>query len=226
MQENSPHNFGQLIAYLVPGFVALCGLARISPTIHAWLYEGTTQSATVSGFLFSTLAAVACGLVINALRWHLVDPLHYLSGVPRKSWDYSLLPQQIAACRYLVVHQFRYYESYANTMTAIALTGVITVATERVSVSQVVAFLAVQGLLWSASRRTLANYHLRIAQFLSRDAGNTTPVISGEQANTIDPPPVSRYKGMQAHAARRRVVIPVFFRRRAPGRYGLDDHNQ
>lgn len=224
VKDAQSHSFGQLIAYLIPGFIALCGLGRLSPTIHHWLQMPAGDSNSIGGLLFGTLAAFGCGLVINALRWHIVDPLHYLSGVPRKSWDYSLLPEQIAACRYLVVHQFRYYECYANTMVAIAVATAGVMATSHsTSAVEVGGFLLVQGLLWSASRRTLKNYHLRIAAFLNRPLeARTNPI---PEPIRIDPPRPTRYKEVSESTIRRRILIPLLFRRPAAGRFGLDDHN-
>lgn len=224
MKDAPSHSFGQLIAYLVPGFIGLCGLGRLSPTIHHWLQMPAGDAVSIGGLLFGTLAAFGCGLVINALRWHIVDPLHYLSGVPRKSWDYSLLPEQIAACRYLVAHQFRYYECYANTMVAIAVSSAAVVATTQSTTAfGVGAFLLVQSLLWSASRRTLKNYHLRIAAFLNRPQGGPNPV---PEPKWIDPPRPTRYKELSESTTRRRIFIPLLFRRRTAGRLGPNDHNQ
>lgn len=209
MKDVNSSNFGLLIAYLVPGFITLTGLARISPTVNGWLTSGANEVSTVSGFLFGTLAAVAAGLVINAIRWHTVDPLHYASGVPRKSWDYSRLPEQILAFQYLVSNQFRYYECYANTMVAIAFSSAVWFATtDPVDPAMVAAFFTIQFILWSASRRTLLNYHRRIGAFLSEQDSESQPL-----AETIDQSVPSWYTQRVAIRRYRKIIFPFVIRR-------------
>lgn len=189
MKEIHSGNFGLIIAYLVPGFIALWGAARFSVSLQEWLGAAPDTVPTLAGFLFGTLAAIAAGLIVNAVRWHLVDPLHYASGVPRRNWNYSQLPAQVEAFRYLVTAQFRYYECYANTMVAISFTFAAIAATTGVSREGVAAFLAVELVLWSASRRTLLNYHQRVAAFLG-SLGKEPP---DSQPISIDPVPGSWY---------------------------------
>lgn len=184
MREIHSGNFGLLIAYVVPGFIALWGAARFSDTVREWLAVSPGSAPTVAGFLFGTLAAVAAGLIVNAVRWHLVDPLHHVSGVPRKNWDYSRLPAQVEAFRYLVAAQFRYYECYANTMVAIAFTFVAIAATGGVSRETAAMFLAVELVLWFSSRKTLLNYHRRVESFLGGLEENPTRPLEFP----IDPP--------------------------------------
>ena len=220
MKEINSNNFGLLIAYLVPGFVALWGIGIVSPTVANWLTVNPDASPTIGGFLFGTIAAVAAGLVVNAIRWHIVDPLHYASGVPRKNWDYSKLPQQMAAFQFLVSNQFRYYECYANMMVAFAFTSAIWMgSTANISGNVVAVFLCVELVLWNASRRTLKNYHLRIAAFLRQlDAPQHR-----EPESVIDPRRFDRYTGRST--VRRRVIFPFLVRRR-PAPAGIRLNNQ
>ena len=209
MKEVNSNNFGLLIAYLIPGFITLIGVARISPTVDAWLRAGADEVPTVSGFLFGTLAAIAAGLVINAIRWHTVDPLHYASGVPRKRWDYPRLADQVAAFQYLVANQFRYYECYANTMVAIAFSSAVWFATaDSIDATAVAAFLAIQFVLWSASRRTLLNYHRRIGAFLGEQYPEKKPL-----ANTIDQSVPYGYTRRVAVRRYRKIIFPFVIRR-------------
>lgn len=199
MKEVHSGNFGLLIAYVVPGFVALWGVGSFSETVRSWFAADRTAAPTVGGFLFGTLAAIAAGLVVNAVRWHLVDSLHFATGVPAKNWDYSKLPQRVEPFRYLVSTQFRYYECYANLLVAIAFTFGVTVATSGIPGTPVLAGLcAVEFVLWSASRRTLLRYHQRIAAFLGEcELRGTEPPDS---ANWIDPPAQQWYI--------RRMILP------------------
>ena len=183
MKDVNSSNFGLLIAYLIPGFIALFGVAHLSPTVSRWLSTTPVNGSTMSGFLFSTFAATAAGLVVNAVRWHLVDPLHYASGVPRKTWDYPRLSNQVQTFQFLIANQFRYYECYANSMISIAFAVGVWLTTSPVPPPEFCAtFLVIEFVLWSASRRTLSNYHRRIAAFLDHlDSPTTNPTFVIDQ---------------------------------------------
>ena len=48
VQDVSPFNFGLIVAYVVPGFVILCGFSFHSATVASWL-AGPSQSAADRG---------------------------------------------------------------------------------------------------------------------------------------------------------------------------------
>jgi hypothetical protein len=75
-------NFGQLIAYLAPGFVALYGLAGLSTSIAA-LLRGNPQTPEAAASIPLILLALGAGIVVNAVAWALVRPLISLTGVRR-----------------------------------------------------------------------------------------------------------------------------------------------
>lgn len=167
MGDVSSHNFGLLIAYIVPGFVVLLGISCHSETVRLWLGADPSANQTIGGFLHSTVAAVGAGMLINAVRWHTVDLLHHLTGVPKKNWDYSQLPERIDAFRFLVGNQFRYYEFYSNTFVASAIAFTAWAITQKsVPAWLVICFLSGEIVLWSASRRTLSHYLCRTESFL------------------------------------------------------------
>lgn len=184
MKDVNANNFGLLIAYIVPGFVCLQGVALFSPTVREWLGSAPQSAPTVSGFLYATVAAVGVGLIVNAVRWHTIDLLHHLSGVPRRNLDYSQLSERIAAFQFLVLNQFRYYEFYSNMMVAGAFSfAAWIVAGDEVEWLQFLVFGGAEVLLWSASRRTLVNYHARIEALLGR--GTSTPPNAKRVDSTI-----------------------------------------
>jgi len=69
----SNDNFGPLIAYLVPGTIVLLGLSQFSPAVRVWFAATPADAPTVGGFLYLTLASLAAGMTVSALRWALVD---------------------------------------------------------------------------------------------------------------------------------------------------------
>lgn len=89
MKEVSKQNFGLVIAYLLPGLVALWGVSYFSDTVRLWLTTGGQTAPSVAGFLYVTLAAFTAGLTLGAIRAVTVDLLHHCTGVPKPEWDFS-----------------------------------------------------------------------------------------------------------------------------------------
>jgi len=58
MREVNTQSFGYIIAFLLPGFIILVGLAQTSPTVAKWLGASGTDAPTIGGFLYGTLAAI------------------------------------------------------------------------------------------------------------------------------------------------------------------------
>jgi hypothetical protein len=94
MKDVTGKNFGVIIAFLLPGFVLLWGLSYSSKPIADWLARSSgSDAATIGGFLYSTLASLALGLLVSATRWLLVD--HFLTtpwAVPQFAWPYCSPP--------------------------------------------------------------------------------------------------------------------------------------
>jgi len=81
VRESPPLNFGLIIAYLVPGFVALWGASYHSPTVRAWLAADPSSSPTVGGLFYGTLASISAGMVVTAFRWALIDSIHHRTEI-------------------------------------------------------------------------------------------------------------------------------------------------
>ena len=117
MGEVTTRNFGLIIAYLIPGYLALHGVAKLSPAVQLWM--AGQPEPTVGGFLYLTLGSIAAGMTVSAVRWALVDTIHHRTGLPRPSWDDSKLTERLAGLEYLVEAHYRYYQFYANSLVAI-----------------------------------------------------------------------------------------------------------
>src|ERR1043166_8838461 len=97
MKEVSSDNFGLLIAFLLPGFTALWGISYFSETVSRWLTQSGAAAPTVGGFLYITLASVAAGVTVSTVRWGVLDTIHRWTGLPQPRWDFSRLPDKVAA---------------------------------------------------------------------------------------------------------------------------------
>jgi hypothetical protein len=80
MKDVTAKNFGVVIAFLLPGFILLWGLSFSSDLVSTWLAKSSSGSASVGGFLYSTIASLALGLIVSAARWALHRPHPWMDG--------------------------------------------------------------------------------------------------------------------------------------------------
>jgi hypothetical protein len=112
--------FGLIIAYLLPGFVALAGIAPLVPTVAGWLH--VDQSVSLGAPVYAILAATAAGMVVSCFRWLLLDPIYALTGVPSPIFNAQALEERPTAFSYLVESHYRYFQFYANTLVSVVWT--------------------------------------------------------------------------------------------------------
>jgi hypothetical protein len=74
MKEITDKNFGLIIAFLLPGFL-LVWLLSLSDFGNAEVWLKSFGDPSVSGFLYVTLASLALGLIISAVRWAVIDQI-------------------------------------------------------------------------------------------------------------------------------------------------------
>jgi len=92
MQGISNDTFGPLIAYLVPGATALVGISPFLPVVQVWLTTNSANPPTISGLLYLTLASLASGMTVSAVRWATIDKLHARTGLPPPNLNFARLP--------------------------------------------------------------------------------------------------------------------------------------
>ena len=166
--EGSVNDFGLLIAYVLPGFVALWGGTYVAGPLRPWLLGEAGGGPTVGGFLSTTVAAVAAGLTASTIRWLVIDTLHHGTGVRPPDWDFALLGERVAAFGLVVDHYYRYYQWYGNTLVALA--WVLAARRWSVGLAPVGAtdlgILALMAVLYLGSRDALRRYYTRGGQLL------------------------------------------------------------
>lgn len=171
MTDVSTRNFGYLIAYILPGVVTLAGLSRYSEIVRSWFVTAPAQSPTVGGFLFLTLASVAVGMTVSAIRWLVLDTLHHATGIQQPHWDFSVLQDNYAAFDGAVENHYRYYQCYSNMQVAIAAAVLmqwpVWLALFPNQRQASFALLVILSLFFLASRDALAKYYARTSALLS-----------------------------------------------------------
>jgi hypothetical protein len=169
--ELSEKNFGVLIAYVLPGFVVLWGVSSFSPTVESWIRAPQQASPTIAGFCYVTLASLAAGLTVSAVRWAIVDSLHHATGIVPPAWKFAKLDDRLHGFLLLVESHYRYYQFYSNMLIAAAFTFITELAIGRGFGESPgwfsVGFVAIEGILWAGSRDTLRKYYSRSQQLLN-----------------------------------------------------------
>lgn len=164
MRDVTNANFGILVAYLLPGFVALLGLSQSSESVRSWVVTPPIAPPTIGGFLYLTLACLGSGLVVSTVRWAMIDTLHHATGIRPPEWNFAHLEQKLDAFQLLVESHYRFYQFYANTAVAGPLAyGVWRINepySHHVAILDI-GFVIVECLLVAGSRDTLRKYYAR-----------------------------------------------------------------
>jgi hypothetical protein len=169
--ELSDKNFGVIIAYILPGFVALWGVSCFSATVESWIGASQQGNPTVAGFCYVTLASLAAGLTVSVVRWALVDSLHHATGIVPPAWKFAKLDDRLQGFLTLVENHYRYYQFYANMFIAAGFAyGARAIAEGSafwLDGWTSVGFLALEAILFAGSRDTLRKYFSRTQQLLN-----------------------------------------------------------
>ena len=172
MQSVSNDNFGPLIAYLIPGATALIGLVPFSPAIRTWLAATPDDAPTIGGFLYLTIASLAVGMAVSAIRWAAVDFIHARTGLKQPPLDFSNLRGNVDAFSLLIEIHYRHYQFHANMFVAVAfLYACLAIAGIPLSVGLSVALLILEVVFFRTSRDNLRKYYARTAQLLGGRRG-------------------------------------------------------
>src|SRR4051794_10808003 len=96
----SNKQFGLMVAYVLPGFIVLAGLAPFSPTVSSWLQPLHQAEASLGAPLYAVLMATTIGMILSCFRWLIIDHIHFWTGLKSPVWDDSRLEERIDAFDY------------------------------------------------------------------------------------------------------------------------------
>lgn len=173
MSSKAAHlnDFGLVIAYVLPGFVAPWGTADIAPPLRAWLGTAPENAPTIAGFLFISVGAVAAGLTVSTVRWLVIDTLHHRTGIRAPQWDFASFERNVVAYGVLTEIHYRYYQFYANTLVALVWAYGVRRTTHGWTSSPFgwldIGLFGLIVLFFLGSRDTLQKYYRRTSQLLT-----------------------------------------------------------
>jgi hypothetical protein len=159
-----------MVAFVIPGFVALWGASQVSMPIRVWMFGADLAGPNVGSVLYVTLASLGAGMAAGAVRWALIDTLHHLTGVQRPKLDFRKLEERLAAFYAVVDNHYRFYQFYANTLVASAFAYFVyrfgPQGPGRLGAWPDAAFLLVVLVFGAASRDALRRYYVRAEELL------------------------------------------------------------
>jgi hypothetical protein len=170
MRDLNGNNFGIAIAYLIPGFIMLWGLAQLNPSIADWMQQISTGELTIGGFLYATLASLTLGLIASTIRWAVIDTLHHRTGVTRPNLTFANLHDRTQAFARIVEGRYHFYQFYSNAAIAVPIAEVCWLISGGPWLA-IIPSIAIETILMAGSRDTLRHYYRELAQVL----GTTQP---------------------------------------------------
>jgi hypothetical protein len=182
--------FGLVIAYVLPGFVALAGVAPLVPTVYSWLHAD--QTAGFAAPVYSLLAATAVGMVVSCFRWLILDSLHEVSGLPTPTFNARAIEASSSTFNLLIENHYRYYQFYGNTLVALIWAYAVhrtLSAPSHLRIGTDLGVLIVCVVLFAGSRDALRKYRMRSRQldasfaFTNTDGEIVTNGIDHSQGN-------------------------------------------
>ncbi len=116
---STQQQFGLVMAYLLPGFTGLAGLAPLLPQVNEWLLPVSQEGLGFGPPIYALLLATSVGLIVSCVRWLVIDHLLERLGIPKAIKDYEKLPQVLETYDYLINVHYRYYQFYSNSVISI-----------------------------------------------------------------------------------------------------------
>lgn len=177
MPDLSSRNFGLLIAYVIPGFVALWGVSLHSPIVRSWLDTAPAIPGGIESVIFVLLASTAAGLIASALRWLVIDNLNHRTGIPRPAWDDGRLQSNLQAFDAVVEAHYRFYQAHTNLAVVLLFSLAAWHATRptfwELLLLPDTGVIGLAVLLYLTGRDNLRKYYARTARILgSLSPGN------------------------------------------------------
>jgi len=169
MTETTSRQFGLIVAYLLPGFIALAGVAPLVPMVADWLRPANLGQLDIAAPVYAIMAATAMGMIVSCFRWLIIDRIHERTGLAAPAWRLDRLGECLTAFNYIVEGNYRYYQFYSNTIVAIAWSYLVNRFLETSSLlswGTDLGVLILCAVLFAGSRDALAKYYTRTGQLV------------------------------------------------------------
>jgi hypothetical protein len=171
MQSITNDSFGPLVAYLLPGATAILGVAPYSPMLQRWFAALPPDAPTIGGLVYLTLASLAAGMTVNAIRWGGLDTIHAKTGLRLPNLDFSKLAGREQALALLIDIHYKHYQFHGSMLIATAFAYVgyrFSTGFTWTGLPLDLAFVLIEIIFFLMSRDCLRKYYGRASQLLGR----------------------------------------------------------
>lgn len=211
--ETINKNFGLVVAYLLPGFIGLGGVALLVPAVASWIAPVPDGAGLGLGPpVYAVLSAIAAGMVFSCVRWLVLDQLLHWCGLTPPAWNFERLKQQLDVFNYLVEYHYRYYQFYGNTIVALLWTYLLnrTLAdAPYLGVGTDVGVIVISVVLLAGARDSLSKYYNRTMHLIGHGAGKNVHAERSAANFPVSRPSARRSTSRRAsHASTREIRRP------------------
>lgn len=118
-------DYGVIIAFVAPGFVAFHAASYQLSTAQTWMTAASDKEQSVGVFLFVLLASLSAGLIVSGVRALAIDrllqcrPVLRRFAVPSYAIDWSKMDDKKLSILITIRDgYYRFYQFYSNTFVA------------------------------------------------------------------------------------------------------------
>jgi hypothetical protein len=125
MVQFEPINFGVLIAFILPGSVAVYGLRYVSPRISALWGMLETGQLIIGPLILLALLTLAVGLIVSSLRTVVLERIFYLTCVQEQKINYKEIADHKDFFKEMIENVYRYEQFYGNVFLALLFCSIM-----------------------------------------------------------------------------------------------------
>jgi hypothetical protein len=168
MKDISNSNFGLLIAYALPGFVVVWALDGAWAPLAVCSDASCNTAASMYSFFNTTIASLAAGMGVSAIRYVMIDSLYSALGISRPDVDGTRLQANLGAVSTSIEQHYRYYQFHANMLVAgLIAYGVHLYRLHTFPGLLELLLLGMAGIFWLTARDNLTKYYRTLTSIFS-----------------------------------------------------------
>lgn len=123
MNGFSALDFSTLIAFVLPGFVAVFSLGYLSEWAKVLFTSVLSKDSSTGAAFIIALASVAMGMIVSAIRSLVLDWIQDITGVKRPDYSLGTLSDSgvLTAYKEAIQNTYRYSQASGNMMVSLVM---------------------------------------------------------------------------------------------------------
>lgn len=166
---DSLNDFGLVIAFVLPGLTFLFGCRYLSKEVQSVASLESLSAMSISSLVLFVLLSIAAGLLVQTIRWLLIDTFHHHTGIRPGKWDFAKLPSNLSAFDGLTENHYRFYQFYAGMVIGLIWILICHQYAQHINLGTTdLVIVAITVLMLLGSRDTLRKYYSRLDAILTQ----------------------------------------------------------